>query len=251
MAALEPILQFLEETFRVSECKDYPNALNGLQVQGPADVHRIAVAVDASEVTIRAAVAREAQLLIVHHGIFWDGLGALTGPRFRKVHALLTGSLGLYSLHLPLDAHPKLGNCALLCRAMGLEPTEPFGHYEDIPIGWCATTNLDRQALKKRLSEAVGGDVHLVAGGPDVVDRVGVLTGAGASAIREAAETGLDTLVTGEAAHQHYHEAMEFGVNLYLGGHYATETFGVKALGAAVADRFGVEWEFLEYPTGL
>jgi dinuclear metal center YbgI/SA1388 family protein len=251
MADLEQMLQFLEDTFRVSEYRDYPSALNGLQVQGPPDVHRMAVAVDASEVTIRAAVEREAQLLIVHHGLFWDGLGPLTGPRFRKAHALLTGSLGLYSLHLPLDAHPELGNCALLCRAMGLEPTKPFGHYQDVPIGWWATTNLDREALKNRLSEAVGGKVHLVAGGPEVVDRVGVLTGAGGSAIREAAETGLHSLVTGEAAHHHYHDAIEYGVNLYLGGHYATETFGVKALGAAIADRFGLEWEFLDYPTGL
>jgi dinuclear metal center YbgI/SA1388 family protein len=251
MADLERMLQFLEHTFRVSECKDYPNALNGLQVEGPADVRRLAVAVDASEATIRAAVAGEAQLLIVHHGLFWDGLGALTGPRFRKVQALLTGSLGLYALHLPLDAHPELGNCALLCRAMGLEPTMPFGDYQGMHIGWGATTKMDRQALRKRLSEAVGGEVRLVAGGPEVVHRVGVLTGAGASAIRGAAEAGLDTLVTGEAAHHHYHDAMEFGVNLYLGGHYATETFGVKALGAAVAERFSLEWEFLDHPTGL
>ncbi len=251
MADLEQMLQFLEGTFRVSESTDYPNALNGLQVEGPAEIRRVAVAVDASEATIRAAAAREAQLLIVHHGLFWDGLAALTGPRFRKVHALLTGNLGLYALHLPLDAHPELGNCALLCRALGLEPTQRFGDYQGMPIGWWATAGMDRHILTERLSVAVGGEVRLIPGGPELANRVGVLTGAGASAIREAAQTGLDTLVTGEAAHHHYHDAIEFGVNLCLGGHYATETFGVKALGAAIAERFRVDWEFLDFPTSL
>jgi dinuclear metal center YbgI/SA1388 family protein len=251
MADLERILHFLEETFGVSEFPDYPNALNGLQVDGPREVRRLAVAVDASEKTIRAAIQKEAQLLVVHHGLFWDGFGPLTGPRFRKVQALVRGSLALYSLHLPLDAHPEFGNCALLCRAMGLDPTVGFGDYQGRRIGWAARTSLDRQSLKERLSGAVGGEVRLIPGGPEMLEGVGVLTGSGAPALRDAVEAGLGALVTGEADHHHYHDAMELGVNLFLGGHYATETFGVKALGSALAEVFEMDWEFLDFPTGM
>jgi dinuclear metal center YbgI/SA1388 family protein len=251
MVKLEHLLHFLEETFAVSDFPDYPNALNGLQVDGPAEVHRLSVAVDASEATIRQALTREPQLLLVHHGLFWDGFGPLTGPRFRKVEALVHGKMALYSLHLPLDAHPELGNCAGLCRAMGLEPTETFGDFKGRDIGCWAHALLDRDVLAERVSSAVGGRVRLIPGGPEVVERVGVLTGGGASALWEARERGLDALVTGEAAHHHYHEAMELGVNLYLGGHYFTETFGVKALGEVLSREFDLEWEFLDLPTGM
>jgi len=251
MTDLESILQFIDEAFDVSSFPDYPNALNGLQVAGAGEVSRLGVAVDASEVTIRAALDRDIQLLLVHHGLFWDGFGPLTGPRFRKVAALISGGVALYGLHLPLDSHPGMGNSALLTRAMGLEPEAPFGGFQGREIGWWAQTSLGREALKGRLSEAVGGEVRLIPGGPEVVERVGVLTGGGASALEEASAGGLDALVTGEGAHHHYHDAMELGINLYLAGHYATETFGVKALGAALAKEFELDWEFLDFPTGM
>ena len=251
MADLEQILYFLEKTFQVGDFEDYPHALNGLQVDGPEKVGRLAVAVDASEETIRRALAGQAQLLLVHHGLFWDGFGPLSGPRFRKVRALIQGGMALYALHLPLDAHPELGNCALLCRAMGLEPREPFGDFKGREVGWWAQARLERNVLQERVSIAVGGNVRLIPGGPEVVRGVGVLTGGGASAMKEAAERGLDALVTGEGAHHHFHEAMELGVNLYLAGHYATETFGVKALGEALGREFELEWEFLDLPTGM
>ena len=251
MAELEQILYFLESTFEVSTFPDYPHALNGLQVDGPGKVDRLTVAVDASEATIRKALTGKAQLLLVHHGLFWDGLGPLTGPRFRKVEALVQGRMALYALHLPLDAHPELGNGARLCRAMGLEPTGTFGDFKGRDVGWWAQASLDRGVLADRLSKAVGGTARLIPGGPEVVERVGVLTGGGASALGEAAERGLDALVTGEGAHHHYHAAMELGVNLFLGGHYATETFGVKAVGETLAEEFSLEWEFLDLPTGM
>lgn len=251
MTELEQILYFLERTFEVSEFPDYPHALNGLQVDGPGTVDHLIVAVDASEATIRAAVARDPQLLLVHHGLFWDGLGPLTGSRFRKVEALLRGNVALYALHLPLDAHPEFGNCAGLCRAMGLDPTGTFGSFKGRDIGLWAQASMDRDVLADRVSGAVEGPVRLVPGGPEFVERVGVLTGGGASALVEAAERGFDALVTGEGAHQHYHEAMELGVNLYLGGHYATETFGVRSVGEILAAEFTLEWEFLDLPTGM
>lgn len=252
MAKLESILQYIESAFQVSEFPDYGNALNGLQVNGPSEVSRLAVAVDASEATIETAIGEaEADLLLVHHGLFWDGFGPITGPRFRKVANLIKGSMGLYALHLPLDAHPELGNCALLARAMGVEPEGTFAPYKGVDIGWYGPADLPRETLKARVEEAVGGTVRMIPGGEAEVRRVGVLTGGGASALTEAADLGLDGLVTGEAAHHHFHEAMELGVNLYLAGHYATETFGVKALGKILGEEFGLDWVFLDQPTGL
>jgi dinuclear metal center YbgI/SA1388 family protein len=251
MAKLEQILQFLDDAFAPEAFPDYPHALNGMQVMGPDDVERLAVAVDASEETISSAATKGAHLLLVHHGLFWGGLGPLTGPRFRKVAALIRGGMGLYSLHLPLDAHSELGNCAVLARELGLEPGGRFGTFQEVEIGWWAPASGSRESLLDRLNRVVGGSARLIPGGPVEIERVGVVTGGGAGALGEAVAKGLDTLITGEAPHHAYHEAMELGLNLLLGGHYATETFGVKALGKKMAERFDLSWEFLDFPTGL
>jgi dinuclear metal center YbgI/SA1388 family protein len=251
MAVLEPILYFLEETFQASSFPDYPHALNGLQVQGPQDVKTIGAAVDASEATISEAVRRGVQLLLVHHGLFWGGLGPITGPRFRKVAGLIEGKVGLYSLHLPLDAHPELGNNVLVLRAMGMEPAGRFGSFKEVKVGWWAETETGLRELSRRLADVVEGDTRVIPGGPEVVRRLGVLTGAGASALAEAASLGLDTLITGEAPHHSYHEALELGLNLVLAGHYATETFGVRAIADKMAKEFEVSSMFLHFPTGL
>jgi dinuclear metal center YbgI/SA1388 family protein len=251
MAKLEQILQFLREEFEYDGFPDYPNALNGLQVGGPGEIHGVAAAVDAGEATIRAAVQGGFDLLLVHHGLFWDGLGPLVGPRYRKVAALVRNGVGLFSLHLPLDAHHDLGNAAILMRSMGLVPEHPFGFYEDRAVGWSCETSLSRGDLEALLAEAVAGETRMVAGGPELISRVGVLTGGGSGFLAAAGEMGLDALVTGEAPHHAFHAAMEMGINLILGGHYATETFGVKALGERLAQEFGVSWEFLDHPTGF
>jgi len=251
MAKLEQILCFLEESFEVSTFPDYPHALNGLQVEGRDEVGHVGAAVDASEEAIAEAVSRGVHLLVVHHGLFWGGLGPITGPRFRKVAALIKAGVGLYGLHLPLDAHPELGNNALLMRNLGLGPEGRFGSFKEVEVGWWASASMHRVELLDRLREAVEGEVRLIPGGPEEISRVGVLTGGGASALSEAGSLGLDTLITGEAPHHAYHEAMEMGLNLLLGGHYATETFGVKALAERLAGRFQLSWEFLHFPTGL
>jgi dinuclear metal center YbgI/SA1388 family protein len=251
MAHLEQILYFLEDLFGTSTFPDYPNALNGLQVQGRDEVGHVGAAVDASEETIAEAVRGTVDLLVVHHGLFWDGLGPITGARFRKAGALIKSSVGLYSLHLPLDSHPELGNNVLLARRLGLDPAARFGSFKEVEIGWWAETVMTREDLLARLREAVEGGARLIPGGPAEVRRVGVLTGEGASAIAEAVSLGLDTLITGEVPHHAYHEAMEAGLNLMLGGHYATETFGVKALAERLAEEFHLSWEFLHFPTGL
>jgi dinuclear metal center YbgI/SA1388 family protein len=247
------LIQYLDGYLEVDAHSDYPNALNGLQVGGPTEVQHLVAAVDASEASVQAAVERGADLLLVHHGLFWDGLRPLTGRRLRRVRPLLMGGVGLYSAHLPLDAHPEVGNCALLARALGLQLEGTFGRHRDVEVGWWGTTAeaTDGAGLRERLAEVLGGPVHLIPGGPDEIRRVGVVTGGGASFTPEAAERGLDALVTGEGAHHTYFDAMELGVHVLLGGHYATEVFGVRALAEHLAERFDLSWEFVDQPTGL
>lgn len=251
---LESIVSYMDAYLSVAGHPDYRPAFNGLQVEGPAEVGRIAAAVDASLGTINEAVERGADMLLVHHGLFWSGSAPLTGRHFARVRALVEGGIAVYSCHLPLDAHPEIGNCALLARAIGVDPTDRFGSYDGAPIGWSGP--LDRPGavtrLVERLEGAVGGrPVHLIPGGPDHVERVAVVTGGGASFVQAAAELGLDALVTGEGPHHTHFDAMELGVHVLFGGHYATETFGVRALADHVAERFRLEAFFIDQPTGL
>lgn len=247
----ESLFQYLAHLLDIEEHPDYRTALNGVQVEGPREVERVACAVDASEETIGMAAEAGADLLLVHHGLFWGGLRPLTGRRFRKVRALIEAEIALYSVHLPLDAHPELGNCVLLARSIGVEPDERFGSYEGAPIGWSGSFDGSREALVAAVEEAVGGAVQLLTGGPARIGRVGIVTGAGGSFLEDAAAAGLDALVTGEGSHNSYVDAMELGVNVLYGGHYATETFGVRALSEHLADRFDVSWSFLDAPSGL
>jgi len=223
-------------------------------VEGPEEIRKVVAAVDASEASIAAAAELGADLLLVHHGLFWDGLAPVTGRRYRRLRLLLRRDMGLYSAHLPLDAHAEVGNCAILARAVGLEPAGRFGRHEGVEIGWWGTLPDPEppDRLLERVAAAVGGGrVHWVPGGPPAVEKVGVVTGAGGSFVQEAVEAGLDALVTGEGAHHHHFDAMEGGVHLFLAGHYATETFGVRALAQHLGERFGLEWVFLDQPTGL
>jgi dinuclear metal center YbgI/SA1388 family protein len=247
---LESILQYLDGYLGVTAYPDYPNALNGLQVEGPREVTHLCTAVDASEAAITEAVRRNAHLLMVHHGLFWDGLRPLTGRRHRKVAHLIRGELGVYSIHLPLDAHAEIGNCILLTRALGISPVGRFGAYKGAELGWWGESNLERKQLVERAQVVLDGPVELLAHGPERTERVGVVTGSGGSLVEEAARLGLDTLVTGEGSHHVAIDAAELGINIVYGGHYATETFGIRALGEHLAERFGLEQEFLNLPTG-
>lgn len=251
---LSEIVDFLDSYLEVGTAVDHPNALNGLQVEASGPVKRFAVSVDASEAVIRA-VRDWADLLIVHHGLFWGGLQPLTGPRFRRVKALVESGTGLYSAHLPLDAHPEVGNAAVLARALRLASLEPFGHYRGVPAGWRGTLPERPETtlgdLADTLSAVLGNRVVTLPGGPDGVSTAGVVTGAGASALEEAAALGLDVLVTGEAQHHHAIEAAELGVTVLLGGHYATETWGVKKVAEVLTERFGIQGRFTDSPTGL
>jgi dinuclear metal center YbgI/SA1388 family protein len=209
------------------------------------------VAVDATAASIAAAVESGADLLLVHHGLFWDGNRPVTGRRYRRLSALLEADVALYAAHLPLDVHEEVGNNVVLARALGMEVGGRFGEHDGMALGVWGTLPLRRETLTARLEELLGGPVKLIPGGPEKLERVGVLTGGGGGFVAEALAAGLDALVTGEGSHHTYFDAEEGGLNLYYGGHYATETWGVRALGEHLAERFGLEWTFVDLPTGL
>lgn len=245
------LASYIDELLEVGRVPDYPTALNGLQVQNKGEVSKIAAAVDATEQTIRMAIDRDCNLLLVHHGLFWDGLGPVRDRRYRRLKLLMDADIAVYSAHLPLDVHPELGNNAQLAHALGVEPDGYFGLYSDMQIGVTGALHIRREALAARLDELTGARVKMIPGGPEMISRVGIITGSAASMINEAVAAGLDAFITGEGAHHTYFDAMEHGINVYYAGHYATETFGVRALGAHLHDRFGLQWEFLDCPTGL
>lgn len=250
---LESVLQYVDEYLCVTGHPDYRTALNGLQVAGPEAVDSIATAVDASAGTIDAAAELGADLLLVHHGLFWEGLQPVVGRLHDRLTRLFTAEMALYSCHLPLDGHAEIGNCILLARALGLATEGRVGSYEGVDLGWWGRLPepMDIDAFRERVSAAVGGPVRALSGGPDTIETVGVLTGGGGSFVREAAELRLDAFVTGEGAHHTYFDAVEFGIHVLFAGHYATETFGVRALGEHVSERFDLPCHFIDQPTGL
>lgn len=249
--SLHRLVECCNRTLRLHEFRDWDGAVNGLQVQNTGRISRIAAAVDARMATIRLAADAGAQLLIVHHGLFWSPSHPWTGPRYELIRFLVEWDLAVYSAHLPLDAHPTLGNSALLARALGLKRLQPFFETKGQPIGFRATSRIDRGQLVKRLAKATGATPILLPGGPEICQRIGVVTGGAGAEIREAAQTGIDTFITGEGPHWTAALADELGINVLYGGHYATETFGVKALAAHLSKQFRIPWEFLDCPTGL
>jgi dinuclear metal center YbgI/SA1388 family protein len=245
------LAEYLDSYLRVDSVPDSSMALNGLQVANGGEVTRVAAAVDASEEAIEKAIAGKCDLLLVHHGLFWDGHGPVVGRRHRKLKRLLEAGLAVYAAHIPLDIHPEVGNNSLLAKALGVEVEGSFGSYKGIDIGVWGRLELRRETLAARLHDLLGGPVRFVAGGPERMRRVGVVTGSGAGALSEALRLGLDGFVSGEGPHHTAIDAMEGGINLYYGGHWATETFGVRALASHLQNRFGLEWQFLELPTGF
>jgi dinuclear metal center YbgI/SA1388 family protein len=230
---------------------DWEGAVNGLQMENHGRVRRIAAAVDASLATIRLAVAAKADLLLVHHGLFWSPSHPWTGKRYELLRWLLENDLAVYSSHLPLDAHPRLGNNAQLCAALGLRNLKPFFLTKGRFIGLRAKASVSRAELTARLERAVGAKPKLIPGGPAVCRRIGIVTGGAGSELKQAANEGVDTFITGEGPHWTFALAEELGVNVFYGGHYASETFGVKALAAHLSKRFHIPWTFVDHPSGL
>jgi len=255
--ALAEIAGYLDELLRIDAIPDFPGSLNGVQVETPAEIKQIATAVDARIETIEAARAAGAQLLLVHHGLFWGGQQPVRGAMYRRLHALLADDIGLYSAHLPLDMHPEFGNNPLLAHELGLTPTEGFARHETIDIGVAGHADVPTADLVARLTKftaKLGGSVRLAGVTKRRMTRHwAICTGAGAGVetLREARRRGIDTLIVGEGPHWSAIDAEEQGLAILYGGHYATEVLGVRTLGEHVAKRFGIPSTFIHAPTGL
>lgn len=248
---LKSIVAHCDRILRTKEFHDYDGAANGLQVENARGVTRLAATVDASLATVKLAAAAGADLLIVHHGLFWTPSHPWTGKRYELLRRLVENNLAVYSAHLPLDAHPKLGNNAQLCAALGLKKLKPFFLTHGQTIGFKTQTKISRTELARRLERATGVKPRIIPGGREFCERIGVVTGGAGDDLKRAADEGVDTFVTGEGPHWSYALAEELGVNVLYGGHYATETFGVKALASHLAQKFKLPWQFLDHPTGL
>ncbi len=221
---------------------------NGLQVEGRAEVTRVGAAVDASLKTFQDALAQGVDFLIVHHGLFWGRPEPVVGPLRRRLAALFEGGINLYAAHLPLDAHPEVGNNAVLAQALGLTELAPFG---GVGLQGRFSPAQRLHDLADRMGRITGMQALVHQGGSDLIQRAAVVTGSGASLIAEAARAGLDLLITGEPKHAAFHDPFEWGINVLYAGHYDTEVFGVKALAERIEAEFGLPWVFLDHPTGL
>jgi dinuclear metal center YbgI/SA1388 family protein len=249
--SLTAIVKHCDQLLRTKEIGDYDGAVNGLQVENRGTVTRVAAAVDASLATVKLAIAARADLLVVHHGLFWSPSHPWTGKKCELFRLLVENNLAVYSSHLPLDAHPRLGNNAQLCTALGLKNLRPFFITHGQTIGFKSQAKISRMELASRLARTTGAKPRIVPGGPDICRRIGVVTGGAGGDLKLAADEGVDTFITGEGPHWTYVAAEELGLNVFYGGHYATETFGVKALAAELGKKFRLPRVFLDHPTGL
>lgn len=254
---LSTLAEHLDTLLEVPTTPDYPPALNGVQVGHSGPVRKIAAAVDASQRSIELAAAAGANLLLVHHGLFWGGLRPITGPHEARLRSLFAHDIAVYSAHLPLDAHATLGNSALLASELGLQTSGLFAKYQHIHCGVRGDDDIDTNALVQRVSKwaTQWGHHTVVSPIPDGhrTRHWAICSGAGAQVenLREAYATGVDTLIVGEGPHWSAVEAAEYGLVIIYAGHYATETLGVRALAAHCQATFGIPWEFVHVPTGL
>jgi len=250
-APLNKIAAHCDQILRTRDIGDYDGAANGLQVENSGAVTKIAATVDASLATIQLAIAANADLLIVHHGLFWASRQPWTGKNHELLRVLVENNLAIYSSHLPLDAHRSLGNNAQLCAALGLKNLKPFFESHGQSIGFKSRTKISRNDLAAKLERATGAKPKIIPGGNDICENIGVVTGGAGGELKIAESEGVDTFITGEGPHWTFALAEELGLNVFYGGHYATETFGVKALAAHLAKKFKLPWKFLDHPTGL
>jgi dinuclear metal center YbgI/SA1388 family protein len=257
VATIVDIGRELDALLRVEEIPDFTGALNGIQFETSAPIAKVAAAVDARERTIRAAADAGANLLLVHHGLFWGGVQPFRGPFLRRVRLLIERDVAVYSAHLPLDLHPDIGNNALLARTLGLEPSEGFARYQTVDVGVAGKSEVPTAELVDRAARFARSHGHIVrTAGPldgKVTRRWAICTGAGAGqdTLREATTARIDTLIVGEGPHWTAIDAEETGLTVIYAGHYATETLGVQALAEHVGRAFDLPWVFVDAPTGL
>ncbi len=251
MINLSELTAYLDDYLAIGEVPDWKSAHNGLQVDGRAEIGRVATAVDAALATISKAVEGGADLMIVHHGLFWGETAPLTGMYYRRIAALVKNDLALYSCHTPLDVHPEVGNNQVLARQLELAVTGKVGKVEGIPLGVIAETDESLNGFVDRIRGLLGVEPLVIRAGPERIRTIGIISGGAGSHIGEVFEAGCDSFLTGEGPHHTYFDAEERGINVIYAGHYATETVGVMALGKHLEERFGLESFFIDHPTRL
>jgi dinuclear metal center YbgI/SA1388 family protein len=257
MADLYSVVRYLDVELRTSEVPDYDAALNGLQLGNSGTVTRVAAAVDFSADTVSGAIAGGANLLIVHHGMFWRGAQRLVGPAYERLRAAIASDLAIYGSHIPLDVHPALGNNVLLANELQLRSDGTFGRFRGIEVGVTGAADVLTKTIVERVRAFSAKYRTTAVSTPCAEDRRtqrwAIITGAGADkdTLAEARERGVDTLIVGEGPHHTAVEAIEHGLVVVYGGHYATETLGVRALATHVTERFDLPWVFVDVPTGL
>jgi dinuclear metal center YbgI/SA1388 family protein len=248
---LRKLVSFLNNALKLSEFPKDESA-NGLQIEGSKTVHAVGMAVDACAYVFQKAAEKKIDFLIVHHGLVWGGIRSIQGVMKQRIKALLDADISLYACHLPLDWHPEYGNNAELLKALRIKKMGEFGEYHGKTIGyWGRLTNeLSLNDFSSRIDRTLHTKTTTISFNKKVKN-VGIVSGGGWSAIYDAERIGIDTLLVGEPSHSAYTLAEEMKVNLVFAGHYATETLGVKAVGAMLKKKFGLETEFMDHPTGL
>lgn len=247
MANLHDIVHWCNQTLKANEFKDY--APNGLQIEGKAEVNKILCAVTASEDAIDAAVAQQADALLVHHGYFWKGEPyPITGMRGNRIKKLIQNNISLIAYHLPLDAHPSLGNNAAIADLIGLQNLEALDASEKHPIGNIAylDTALSPEQFKANLQAIFDFDIIHLPSDKTTIQKVGFCTGAAQDFISKAAQENCDAYISGEVSERTFYEAKELGVHYFACGHHATERYGVQRLAQAIASQFAIESEYFE-----
>jgi len=253
MAKLSEILEYISEELNPETFQDA--SLNGLQIEGNKEVKVISAAVDGAESVVNSAIKINADLLLVHHGIFWGRCMPIAGPRRALIQSALEGNLSLVAMHLPLDAHQTFGNNFLLAEKLGLSKRESAIDYGGQKIG-CIGLNpktQNRDAIKQKLSALTGGsdDFVTLPFGPETPKRICVVSGSAADSLYEFQKYNFDTLISGEPKQFAYHFCKENNLNAFFAGHYATETLGVCALAEAIAKKFNITWNFIDEPSGI
>jgi len=245
------LVSYLDAYLEVASFEGIDRSLNSLVV-GPSEreVHTVAFAVDACQATFEKAMEEHADLLVVHHGLFWGNPIAVCGPHYTRLKTLIEGNLDLYAAHLPLDAHSEVGNNIVMAHKLGLQDIQGFAPYKGRLLGFKGTLGEGRSA--DWIASCLGFENPLILPfGNELIHRVGIVSGGAGSDVLAALSDGLDCFVTGEFEHQHYHDAAEGGITVIAGGHYTTETFGLLALMQHVRDTFGLTVVFVANPTGL
>jgi dinuclear metal center YbgI/SA1388 family protein len=244
------LIQYLDNYLNIQAISDY--GPQGLQVEADNDsIERIALAVDVAPPIIQAAAQWQADMLLVHHGILWRTVERIAGPLGARVRSLLQNNMHLYAAHLALDAHPEVGNNAQLANILGLKDVAWWCQVNGVDIGVIGTLDMPLTKLSEEVETRLNTQVRVLAHGAAHVQRLAIVSGFGADRVLEAKRMGADTLLTGEMSHANYWAASDYGMNVLFGGHYATETVGVRALGQHLAEQFGVSVRFFDFPTAM